>query len=49
MVVGAPTTIGNAELVLAACIVPPLVVLRVWHAAAPLAAAVATHTMVGHV
>jgi hypothetical protein len=30
---GAPMTIANSELLLAACIVPPLVLLRVWSAA----------------
>ena len=33
IVLGAPMTIANSELLLAACIVPPLVLLRVWSAA----------------
>jgi hypothetical protein len=49
IVLGAPMTIANGELLLAACIVPPLVMFRLWHAAAPLAPAVATHTMIGRV
>ena len=30
---GAPMTIANSELLLAACVVPPLVLFRVWSAA----------------
>ena len=30
---GAPMTIANSELLLAACVIPPLVLLRVWSAA----------------
>ena len=33
IVLGAPMTIGNGELLLAACVVPPFVLLRIWSAA----------------
>jgi len=41
IVLGAPLTIANGELLLAACVVPPFVMLRVWRFAAPRALAVA--------
>ena len=40
IVLGAPLTIANGELLLAACVVPPFVMLRVWRLAAPSALAV---------
>lgn len=41
IVLGAPLTIANGELLLAACVVPPFVMLRVWRLAAPIALPVA--------
>jgi hypothetical protein len=43
IVLGAALTIPNAELLLAACVVPPVVMLLVWrHAAVPIALTVAS-------
>jgi hypothetical protein len=42
VVLGAPLTIASGELLLAACVVPPLVMLRVWRPAAPIALTVAS-------
>jgi hypothetical protein len=41
IVLGADLTIPNAELLLAGCLVPPLVMLLVWRRAVPIASAVA--------
>jgi hypothetical protein len=40
IVLGAALTIPNAELLLAVCVVPPIVMLMVWRRAAPTAVAV---------
>ena len=42
IVLGAPLTIANGELLLAACVVPPLVMLRVWRLAVPIPLTVAS-------
>jgi hypothetical protein len=42
VVLGAPLTIPNGELLLAACVVPPLIMLRVWRRAPPIALTVAS-------
>jgi hypothetical protein len=42
IVLGAALTIPNAELLMAACVVPPAVMLFVWRRAAPLALTVAS-------
>jgi len=42
IVLGAPLTMANADLLLAACIVPPVVMLRVWRLAVPIPLTVAS-------
>jgi len=42
IVLGAPLTIANGGLLLAVCVVPPLVMLCVWRFAAPMARTVAS-------
>ena len=42
IVLGVDLTIPNAELLLAGCIVPPLVMLLVWRRAVPIARPVGT-------
>ena len=42
IVLGAPLTIANGGLLLAVCIVPPIVMLRVWRLAVPIPLTVAS-------
>ena len=42
IVLGAAPTIPNAELLMAACVVPPIVMLFVWRPAAPIPLTVAS-------